>query len=194
LTEKYLETATSSVNTTLPASKTPSQRSHSGRDANFEELLAHFDAEEHVIIQTKIFDIVRNEIHKQVIREEEPITAAEVKEILKNHSLSTFYPNRFQITTQLNAQPFPVMSEEHKNTLRSKFNLTKTPFNKYKGSRNNYLNRPLVFKGLCQLEEGLEEFAEIHNSLKSNNKTSVQIEIFNKICAENGWESGLDLR
>jgi len=166
--------------------KAPPQRAHSTKDSNLDDLLAHFEPDDYVILQKELEEITRKDMKMHNPFHEGPISTAYMKKVLKKHNKPEYYPNRCQLTGHMNGEPFPTMDDEKKNLIRTMVNMTKLPFQKYKGERNNSLSRGLVFHGICSIL-GMKEYPKYFPLLKSGPKLAKQIEIFLNICGDNGW-------
>jgi hypothetical protein len=156
---------------------------------HFNEWLAQFQAKENTDIPQDVIDAVLAEIKKERIRDPKRVKKEKIHQILQKLKLSKMYDHVQQIKNRIQQQMTTlVLSRENEERLQFMFKEIQPAFIKFcpKG-RSNFLSYPYVLSKLCQLLE-MDEFLPCFQLLKSREKLYQQDQVWQKICAEMGWQ------
>lgn len=153
---------------------------------HFKEILAQFQGKETTQIPDSVIENIRQQIKKERI-ELSQLTYSKTKDILKKLDYSKYYEHIPFINEKFGIKP-PNMSAELEETLCNLFFEIQAPYSKYcPDYRINFLNYYYTLYKLCEL---LGEYSYLEHipKLKDDQKRMEQDEIWQKICAEKGWE------
>jgi len=156
---------------------------------HFNEWLAQFQAKENTDIPTEVIEAVLAELRKERISDPKRVKKEKILEILRKLRLSKMYDHVQQIKNRIQQQMTSLtLSKETEEKLQHMFKEIQPAFIKYcpKG-RSNFLSYPYVLYKMCQLLE-MDEFLPCFQLLKSREKLYQQDQVWQKICAELGWQ------
>ena len=156
---------------------------------HFNEWLAQFQAKENTDIPGEVIEAVLSELRKERITDPKKIKNPKILEILRKLKLSKMYDHVQQIKNRIQQQMTSLtLSKETEEKLQHMFKEIQPAFIKYcpKG-RSNFLSYPYVLYKMCQLLE-MDEFLPCFQLLKSREKLYQQDQVWQKICAELGWQ------
>jgi hypothetical protein len=153
---------------------------------HFKEILAQFQGKETTQIPLEVIENIKLQIKKERI-ENEQITNAKTKEILKKLGYNKYYEHIPFIKDKLGIKP-PIMSPELEETLCNLFIELQAPYSKYcPDNRVNFLNYYYTAYKLCELL-GEDKYLPFFPMLKDKEKRIEQDTIWKKICEELDWE------
>ena len=156
---------------------------------HFNEWLAQFQAKENTDIPSEVVESVLSELKKERISDPKRVKKEKILEILRKLKLSKMYDHVQQIRNRIQQQMTSLtLSKETEEKLQHMFKEIQPAFIKYcpKG-RSNFLSYPYVLYKMCQLLE-MDEFLPCFQLLKSREKLYQQDQVWQKICAELGWQ------
>jgi len=156
---------------------------------HFNEWLAQFQAKENTDIPGEVIEAVLSELRKERITDPKKIKNPKILEILRKLKMSKMYDHVQQIKNRIQQQMTSLtLSKETEEKLQHMFKEIQPAFIKYcpKG-RSNFLSYPYVLYKMCQLLE-MDEFLPCFQLLKSREKLYQQDQVWQKICAELGWQ------
>jgi hypothetical protein len=156
---------------------------------HFNEWLAQFQAKENTDIPAEVIDAVLAELRKERITDPKKIKNPKILEILRKLKFSKMYDHVQQIRNRIQQQMTSLtLSKETEEKLQHMFKEIQPAFIKFcpKG-RSNFLSYPYVLYKMCQLLE-MDEFLPCFQLLKSREKLYQQDQVWQKICAELGWQ------
>ena len=155
---------------------------------HFSELLNQCQGKESTDIGNDIFEKIINELNVLQITDLSKLDNKNMRSILKNLNLNSYYEHIPYIINKLNGIPPPTMSRELEEKVRSMFKEVQEPWVNFKGSeRKNFLNNNYVFHKIFELLEE-DDFIIYFPYLKSREKLHEHDEIWKKICNHNQWE------
>ena len=154
---------------------------------HFNEWLAQFQAKESTEIPPEVFDAILFELKKERITNMATLKRSTLREILKKIKFNK-YEHIPHIMNRLNGQNAPVMKREDEEKLRFMFKEIQPSFQKHRPEeRSNFLSYSFILYKFCELLE-LDEFLTCFPLLKNRDKLYMQDKIWQKICADMGWE------
>jgi len=154
---------------------------------HFNEWLAQFQAKESTEIPPEVFDAILFELKKERIANMATLKRSTLREILKKIKFNK-YEHIPHIMNRLNGQNAPVMKREDEEKLRFMFKEIQPSFQKHRPEeRSNFLSYSFILYKFCELLE-LDEFLICFPLLKNRDKLYMQDKIWQKICADMGWE------
>jgi hypothetical protein len=154
---------------------------------HFNEWLAQFQAKESTEIPQEVFDAILFELKKERITNMAALKRSTLREILKKIKFNK-YEHIPHIMNRLNGQNAPVMKREDEEKLRFMFREIQPSFQKHRPEdRSNFLSYSFILYKFCELLE-LDEFLICFPLLKNRDKLYMQDKIWQKICADMGWE------
>ena len=156
---------------------------------HFNEWLAQFQAKENTDIPTEVVEAVLAELRKERISDPKRVKKEKILEVLRKLKFSKMYDHVQQIKNRIQQQMTSLtLSKETEEKLQHMFKEIQPAFIKYcpKG-RSNFLSYPYVLYKMCQLLE-MDEFLPCFQLLKSREKLYQQDQVWQKICAELGWQ------
>ena len=152
------------------------------------EWLAQFQAKETTEISQGVLDQIRTELRKERIVDMGKLKPSKLKEIIKKLKLNRCYDHVAHILNRLNGISAPVLSREVEEKLRFMFKEIQFSFVKHcPKKRSNFLSYSFVLYKFCELLE-LDDYLPCFPLLKSREKLYMQDKIWQKICADMGWE------
>ena len=155
---------------------------------HFNEWLNQSQGKETTEIPEDVYDNILLEIKKQKIQNMASLTPQRIKGILKKLRLNKFYEHSAHIISRLNGLPSPHLPPELEDRLRSLFCATQQPFLRHAPStRKNFLSYSYCLHKMLQLL-GEDQYLASFPLLRSREKLNQQDRIWEKICAEVGWE------
>lgn len=156
---------------------------------HFNEWLAQFQAKENTDIPADVIEAVLAELRKERISDPKKVKKEKILEVLRKLKLSKMYDHVQQIKNRIQQQMTSLtLSKETEEKLQHMFKEIQPAFIKYcpKG-RSNFLSYPYVLYKMCQLLE-MDEFLPCFQLLKSREKLYQQDQVWQKICADLGWQ------
>lgn len=155
---------------------------------HFNEWLNQIQGKETTEIPEDVYDMILLEIKKEKISNMAVLRKEKVKNILKKLGINKYYEHVPHIIYRLNGLPVPHMPPSLEERLRHMFCQIQVPFLKYAPpERKNFLSYAYVLHKFMQLLEK-DEYLPSFPLLKSREKLHNQDLIWQKICAELGWE------
>ena len=134
-----------------------------------------------------MFDAILFELKKERIANMATLKRSTLREILKKIKFNK-YEHIPHIMNRLNGQNAPVMKREDEEKLRFMFKEIQPSFQKHRPEeRSNFLSYSFILYKFCELLE-LDEFLICFPLLKNRDKLYMQDKIWQKICADMGWE------
>jgi predicted nucleic acid-binding Zn-ribbon protein len=155
---------------------------------HFNELLAQFQAKGSTDIPQDVFESIVAELKKQRIEDFSTLKYKQMREVLRKLKLNRQYDHIPFIISRLNGSIAPVMSRETEEKLRHMFKEIQPSFQKHcPKNRRNFLSYSYVLYKFCELL-GLDEFLGSFPLLKNRDKLYQQSKVWQKICADMGWQ------
>ena len=152
------------------------------------EWLNQVQGKETTEIPDDVFDSIMVEIKKQKLTNIAQLTRTKVKDILKKLRINKYYEHVPHIINRLNGMPSPHMPPELEDRLRHMFCMIQVPFLKFSpSSRKNFLSYSYCLHKMMQLLEK-DQYLDSFPLLKSREKLHQQDQIWQKICADIGWD------
>ena len=147
---------------------------------HFMEWLSRIQCKENVEIPDEIIDKIKLEMKKERIKNYDDIDDVMIKRYLKNIGHSKYYENIYTIIQKLTGKSNLILSQELEQKLEHMFLLLQKPFEKYRGTRKNFLSYSYVLYQFFHILH-LDEYCKTFKLLKSMEKLKVQEEIFKKM-------------
>ncbi len=155
---------------------------------HFNEWLNQVQGKETTEIPDDVYDNILLEIKKQKLVNMADLTRKKVKEILKKLRINKYYEHIPHIINRLNGMPSPHFPPDLEERLRHMFCQIQVPFLKFSPSqRKNFLSYSFCLHKMMQLLEK-DQYLESFPLLKSREKLHQQDMIWQKICADLGWD------
>lgn len=155
---------------------------------HFNEWLAQFQAKEATDIPNEIFKKISYELKTKKITDLSKLRTSEVRRILKDLGLNSYYEHVPYILCTMNGIPAPSFPPKTEEKLRMMFKQIQTPFARHKpANRKNFLSYAYVLHKFCELLE-LDEYIECFPLLKSREKLRSHDRIWKKICKDLKWQ------
>ena len=155
---------------------------------HFNEWLNQVQGKETTDIPEEVYDVILLEIKKQKLTNMATLTRKNIKDILKKLRINKYYEHVPHIINRLNGMPSPHLSPELEDRLRHMFCQIQVPFLKHAPPcRKNFLSYSFCLNKMMQLLEK-DQYLESFPLLKSREKLHQQDMIWQKICAEIGWD------
>lgn len=155
---------------------------------HFNEWLAQFQAKEATDIPNEIFKKISEELKTKKITDLSKLRTTEVRKILKDLGLNSYYEHIAYILCTMNGIPAPSFSPKTEEKLRMMFKQMQGPFAKYKpANRKNFLSYSYVLHKCCELLE-LDQYINCFPLLKSIEKLRSHDRIWKKICKDLKWQ------
>lgn len=159
------------------------------RQNHFRTWLKRTQGKETTFIDDDIIDTVRMELKKQRIEDMSKVTHVKVREILKKLRLNKHYNHCVQITTIITGHTPPQMTTEQETALLQMFDIIQDPFQKIiqKEPRQNMLSYSFLIHKFLEIMSW-DEYLPYFPLLRSADKIQYQDWIWQKLCAEVGFE------
>ena len=155
---------------------------------HFNEWLNQVQGKETTEISEDVYDSILLEIKKQKLTNMATLTRKKVKDILKKLRINKYYEHVPHIINRLNGMPSPHFPAELEDRLRQMFCQIQVPFLKHAPpQRKNFLSYSYCLNKMVQLLEK-DQYLDSFPLLKSREKLHQQDVIWQKICAEIGWD------
>ncbi len=139
-------------------------------------------------IPDDVFDAILLELSKRKTTNLQDLRPAEVKDILKKLKLNRYYEHIQFIMHRLTGREPLQMAPHIEERLKTMFRQIQAPFIKHAPRlRQNFMSYSFVLNKLVQLI-GHDEYLPSFPLLKSPEKLRAQDAIWQKICADLGWE------
>jgi hypothetical protein len=153
---------------------------------HLKEKINQFQSKETADVPEEIYNKIYAELKKKRIRPELALQR-DIKDILKNHRLTTYYEHLQQIYCKITGKPPIVLSKEIEEIIINMFQSMQESFQRHcpKG-RSNFLNYYYVLNKMFKII-GLYDYSEFFTLLKSKDKLRDQDAIWSKICKDQGW-------
>jgi hypothetical protein len=159
---------------------------------HFNEWLAEFQGRASTCVTDDLIRQIQSELRKESYIQEEDITLAKVKEILKKLDLTNKYNEHcFYILFRLTGKPPPTLDDELIEKLRNMFRQIQGPWQRHcPPDRNNFFSYPYIFYKFCELLER-DEYLPICRDLllKGEDKLMEHDEVWKKICNDLEWDA-----
>jgi hypothetical protein len=153
---------------------------------HLKEKLNQFQSKESADVPDEICYIIRNELKKKRIREENCIPP-DIRSILKKHRLTSYYEHLQQIYCKISKSEPITLSREIEEKILNMFQAMQESFHRHcPSNRSNFLSYSYVLNKLFRIL-GMKEHAKYFGLLKSKEKLREQDIIWNKICKDMGW-------
>lgn len=158
------------------------------RENHFNEWISQFQGTESTTIPMDVIEKLRYEFKKQRVNNLNDITHQKVRALLKKLKLNKYYEHVPYITTILNGNIPPRMTQGLEEKLRLMFSSIQQPFEQHcPQGRKNFLSYSYVLYKFCELL-GEDEFLPCFPLLKSKEKLRQQDMIWKKITNTLQWE------
>jgi hypothetical protein len=152
------------------------------------EWLNQVQGKETTDIPEEVYDRILLEVKKQKINNMATLTRKSVKEILKKLKINKYYEHIPHIINRLNGIPMPQLPPNLEDRVRQMFCQIQVPFLKHAPPhRKNFLSYSYCLNKMMQLLEE-DQYLDSFPLLKSREKLHQQDVIWQKICAELGWD------
>jgi len=152
------------------------------------EWLAQFQAKESIEIPEDVYNLILSEFHKHRIYDLKKISIPYMKKVLKKLGLTVYYEHATFIISKLSGTPPPSINRETEEKIRLMFKQIQMPFERHcPPNRTNFLSYSYVLHKFFQLLE-LDDFSDLFQLLKSDDKLRSQDEIWKKICEDLNWQ------
>ena len=159
------------------------------RQNHFRTWLKRTQGKETTFIDDEIIDMVRMELKKQRIHDMSGVDHVKIREILKKLRLNKHYNHCIQITSIITGVSPPQMSSEQETALLQMFDAIQEPFQKIiqKEPRQNMLSYSFLIHKFLEIMSW-DEYLPYFPLLRSADKIQYQDWIWQKLCAEVGFE------
>ena len=155
---------------------------------HFREWLTQIQGKENTVIPSELIIQIMKELKKERITNTHKITHEKMKKYLKKNGFSKYYEHIPIIITKICRKDKTCISAETEKTLIEKFGAIQAPFERHRPKgRKKFLSYSYTLHKLCQLI-GRKDLLYMFPLLKSRSKLYVQDDIWEKICADLGWE------
>jgi hypothetical protein len=152
------------------------------------ECLNQVQGKETTDIPEEVYDRILLEVKKQKINNMAKLTSKSIKEILKKLRLSKYYEHKAHIINRLNGVPMPQLPPYLEDRVRQMFCQIQAPFLKHAPKhRKNFLSYYYCLNKMMQLLEE-DQYLDYFPLLKSREKLHQQDVIWQKMCADLGWD------
>lgn len=115
------------------------------------------------------------------------VTYTRVRSYLQDLGYSHLFKSIMKIISLLTDRHPVTFSDDQRNTLISRFQRIQKPFEKYKGSRKNFLSYSYVTFKFCE-QLGYDEFLDYLPLLKAPQNLIAADRIWKRICKDCGFE------
>lgn len=158
------------------------------RKTHFSEWLSNLQIKSSANIPDDVIEKINFEFkkNKMTLKRIQELTYAKYKQILKKLKLQQYYKHISYIKYLITGIRPPTFTRDNEETLKSMFDMTQQPFQKWKGSRVNYLSYPYVLFKFCEILN-LTDFMQYFSLLKDRTKLREQDVIFKHICNDLDW-------
>lgn len=179
---------------TLTESETPNHKEMANEKQKYpykksnhlKEKLNQFQSKESADVPENICNIIRNDLRKKRIKDEN-CTPLDIKSILKKHRLTSYYEHLQQIYCKISKTDPITLSRDTEETVLNMFQAMQESFHKHRpANRSNFLSYSYVLNKLFRIL-GMKEHAKYFGLLKSKEKLREQDMIWSKICNDMDW-------
>ena len=154
---------------------------------HFREWLTQIQGKENTVIPEELVLKILKELKKERIQNVNEITHDKIKKYLKKNGYSKYYEHIPIIITKICKKEKTTISADTERILVEKFGEIQEPFERHRPKgRKNFLSYSYTLHKLCQLI-GRNDLLSMFPLLKSRPKLYVQDDIWEKICADLGW-------
>lgn len=159
------------------------------RQNHFKTWLKRTQGKETTFIDDDVIDMVRMELKKLRVEDLSTVTHVKVREILKKLRLNKHYNHCVQITTIITGRTPPQMTNEQETALLQMFDAIQEPFQRIiqKEPRQNMLSYSFLIHKFLEIMSW-DEYLPYFPLLRSADKIQYQDWIWQKLCAEVGFE------
>lgn len=159
------------------------------RQNHFKTWLKRTQGKETTFMDGEVVNTVRAELKKQRITDLSTVTHVKIREILKKLRLNKHYNHCVQITTIITGKTPPQMTNEQETALLQMFEIIQDPFQKIiqKETRQNMLSYSFIIHKFLEIMSW-DEYLPYFPLLRSADKIQYQDWIWQKLCAEVGFE------
>lgn len=159
------------------------------RQNHFKTWLRRTQGRETTFIDDEIIYTVRMELKKQRITDLSTVTHVKIREILKKLRLNKHYNHCVQITTIITGEIPPQMTDEQETALLQMFEDIQEPFQKIISTeiRQNMLSYSFIIHKFLEIMSW-DEYLPYFPLLRSADKIQYQDWIWQKVCAEVGYQ------
>jgi hypothetical protein len=159
------------------------------RQNHFKTWLKRTQGKETTFIDDEVIEAVRMELKKHRIEDLSTVDHVKIREILKQLRLSKHYNHCVQITTIITGETPPQMTTEQETALLQMFDNIQEPFQRIiqKEPRQNMLSYSFLIHKFLEIMSW-DEYLPYFPLLRSADKIQYQDWIWQKLCAEVGFE------
>lgn len=159
---------------------------------HFKESLSHLQARETTKIPEEVYDMIRSEMKKERMSNQNDLTYHKVKCYLQKYislGYNKYYENINQIIYHITGNVIFSLKPDEENTLCKMFNQIQEPFKQNcPPDRVNFLSYGYVIRKFCELLGGnYKKYCTYFNYLKSVDKLREQDDIWKLICKDLDW-------
>jgi len=155
---------------------------------HFNEWVAQSQGKETTDIPEEIFDKIYLELKKNKISNMATLNYDKIRAILKKNKINKYYEHIPYILNRITGKSTPQLTPELENKLRDMFKEIQGPFIKHSPkNRKNFLSYSYVLHKFLEILEE-DEYIKFFPLLKSREKLYQQELIWEKICADLGWQ------
>ena len=155
---------------------------------HFNEWVAQSQGKETTDIPEEIFDKIYMELKKNKITNMATLNYEKIRAILKKNKINKYYEHIPYILNRITGKSTPQLTPELEEKLRDMFKEIQGPFIKHSPkNRKNFLSYSYVLHKFLEILEE-DEYIKFFPLLKSREKLYQQELIWEKICADLGWQ------
>tara|TARA_B100000029_G_C17481249_1_gene925662 strand:+ start:151 stop:1302 length:1152 start_codon:yes stop_codon:yes gene_type:complete len=155
---------------------------------HFNEWVAQSQGKETTDIPEEIFDKIYMELKKNKITNMATLNYEKIRAILKKNKINKYYEHIPYILNRITGKSTPQLTPELEEKLRDMFKEIQGPFIKHSPkNRKNFLSYSYVLHKFLEILEE-DEYIKYFPLLKSREKLYQQELIWEKICADLGWQ------
>lgn len=153
---------------------------------HLKEKLNQFQSKESADVPDEICNIIRADLKKRRIKEEN-CTPPDIRSILKKHRYTSYYEHLQQIYCKISKTEPITLSRDIEEKILSMFQAMQESFHRHcPANRSNFLSYSYVLNKLFRILK-MKEHAKYFGLLKSKEKLREQDIIWSKICKDMEW-------
>lgn len=155
---------------------------------HFNEWIAQSQGKETTDIPEEVFDKIFMELKKNKVTNMATLNYEKIRAILKKNKINKYYEHIPYILNRITGKSTPQLTPELEEKLRDMFKEIQGPFIKHSPkNRKNFLSYSYVLHKFLEILEE-DEYIKFFPLLKSREKLYQQELIWEKICADLGWQ------
>jgi hypothetical protein len=156
------------------------------RSTHFEDCMKQIQGKESFVVPDDVLQMIMHELYTQRVLRVEDVTQTKVRTAMKRLRQRKYYDHVAQVTMRLSGVRPPRISAEAEEACKRMFTAMGPVFDKHAGVRKNFLSYKYVLFRFFHLL-GLKHMLTAVCLLKGHDKLQLADTIFEKVCAELGW-------